>query len=124
MYVYIQTEPTLFTVGFHSPSGKWHPESDHPTRKEAAQQVAKLNGTAPPPAIDKELLPPVPLLLNTDLYDPENFAWLKRIYVATGGDQTELEALRRKMDVSRSHPEFIKAEHELKAIIKAHFTNL
>jgi hypothetical protein len=44
MYVYIQTEPTLYTVGFYDPNGKWHPESDHPTRAEAAERVAKLNG--------------------------------------------------------------------------------
>ncbi|MCR9051272.1 MAG: hypothetical protein ACE362_19915 [Phaeodactylibacter xiamenensis] len=44
MYVYIQTEPTLFTVGFYDPNGKWHPESDHSTRAEAVERVAKLNG--------------------------------------------------------------------------------
>lgn len=45
MYVYIQTEPTLYTVGFYDPNGKWHPESDHSTRAEAADRVATLNGS-------------------------------------------------------------------------------
>ena len=45
-YVYIQSEPGLFTVGFYDPSGKWHAESDHGSRGEAAERVAHLNGTA------------------------------------------------------------------------------
>lgn len=44
MYVYIQTEPGLFTVGFYDPSGKWHSDSDHSSRAEARHQVAYLNG--------------------------------------------------------------------------------
>lgn len=47
MYVYLQTEPNLFTVGFFQP-GKWEPDSDHPTREEAADRVAYLNGKNPP----------------------------------------------------------------------------
>ena len=47
MWVYIQTEtnPDLFTVGFYSPDGKWNPDSDFSTRKEAADRVAYLNGS-------------------------------------------------------------------------------
>ncbi len=44
MYVYIQSEPGLFTTGFYSPDGKWHPESDHETREAAAERVNYLNG--------------------------------------------------------------------------------
>ena len=44
-YVYIQTEPKLWTVGFYTPSGKWIPESDWPSPEEAAQRVHYLNGT-------------------------------------------------------------------------------
>ncbi len=29
MYVYQQTEPELWTVGYYSPTGEWHAESDH-----------------------------------------------------------------------------------------------
>lgn len=44
MYVYIMSEPGLFTVGFYDPSGKWHADSDHSDREEAAKRVAWLNG--------------------------------------------------------------------------------
>lgn len=43
-WVYKQTEPTLWTVGFYDPDGKWHPESDHGTPGEAAERVHYLNG--------------------------------------------------------------------------------
>lgn len=46
MYVYIQSEPQLWTVGFYDPSGEWHPESDHGTREDAAARVRYLNGGA------------------------------------------------------------------------------
>lgn len=45
MYVYIESEPGLWTVGFYSPDGMWNPESDHGTREEAADRVAYLNGS-------------------------------------------------------------------------------
>ena len=44
MYVYIQSERTLWTVGFYSPDGEWHPDSDHSSKEEAAQRVHYLNG--------------------------------------------------------------------------------
>jgi hypothetical protein len=44
MYVYIQTEPQLWTVGFYDPTGKFQPESDHSIREEAAARVHYLNG--------------------------------------------------------------------------------
>ena len=44
MYVYIQTEKHLWTVGFYDPAGKWHSESDHGSPEEAAARVAYLNG--------------------------------------------------------------------------------
>ena len=47
MYVYKRTEPGLWTVGFYSPDGKWHPESDHEARESAAERVAWLNGSRP-----------------------------------------------------------------------------
>ncbi len=45
MYVYIKSEPYLYTVGFYAPDGKFNPESDHDVREEAAQRVAWLNGS-------------------------------------------------------------------------------
>lgn len=44
MYVYIRSEPGLWTVGFYKPNGVWEPESDHTSREEAAKRVAYLNG--------------------------------------------------------------------------------
>lgn len=44
MYVYILSEPGLWTVGFYSPDGEWHPESDHETKEKAAKRVHYLNG--------------------------------------------------------------------------------
>jgi hypothetical protein len=43
-YVYIRSEPGLWTVGFYDPKGKWQPESDHGSTTEAADRVAYLNG--------------------------------------------------------------------------------
>ena len=44
MYVYIRTEPRLWTVGFYDPSGKWMPESDHASPKAAYDRIVELNG--------------------------------------------------------------------------------
>lgn len=44
MYVYIKSEPNLFTVGFYDPSGLWHPDEDFDNREKAAQRVHFLNG--------------------------------------------------------------------------------
>ncbi len=44
MYVYIESEKGLYTVGFYSPDGKWHPESDHNSRDQASKRVHFLNG--------------------------------------------------------------------------------
>ena len=47
-FVYLKSEPQLWTVGFYDPSGKWHSESDHDTKEEAAKRVAYLNGKSDP----------------------------------------------------------------------------
>ncbi len=44
MYVYIKSEPGLWTVGHYAPDGAWMPESDQLTTEEAANRVAWLNG--------------------------------------------------------------------------------
>ena len=44
MYVYIQSEPGLFTVGFYSPDGRWHTDDDFVDRDEARRRVHYLNG--------------------------------------------------------------------------------
>lgn len=44
MYVYIQSEQGLYTVGFYSPDGKWYAESDHDDPQKAAERTHYLNG--------------------------------------------------------------------------------
>lgn len=44
MYVYIKSEPNLWTVGFYNPQGNWISESDYDTPEEAAGRVNWLNG--------------------------------------------------------------------------------
>ncbi len=46
-YVYKQTEPGLWTVGFYKPDGEWEPESDHSSKENAAERVHWLNGGQP-----------------------------------------------------------------------------
>jgi hypothetical protein len=43
-WVYLRSEPGLWTVGFYDPAGKWHPESDYSDREQAAARVRYLNG--------------------------------------------------------------------------------
>ena len=45
MWVYIQSEPRLWTVGFYDPKGEWHPDSDWDRREDARERVAHLNGS-------------------------------------------------------------------------------
>ena len=45
-YVYLRSEPRLWTVGFYAPDGTWTPESDHGSSEDAAQRTAWLNGDA------------------------------------------------------------------------------
>jgi hypothetical protein len=43
-WVYLNSEPQLWTVGFYDSNGEWHPESDHASEQEAALRVNFLNG--------------------------------------------------------------------------------
>lgn len=43
-YVYIRSEPGLWTVGHYDGDGGWEPESDHSSADDAASRVALLNG--------------------------------------------------------------------------------
>lgn len=43
-WVYIRSEPRLWTVGFYDPSGDFQSESDHGSPEEAAKRVHWLNG--------------------------------------------------------------------------------
>lgn len=44
MWVYLKTEPRLWTVGFYDPEGRWHSDSDHDSSEAAADRCAWLNG--------------------------------------------------------------------------------
>ena len=46
-YVYIKTEPKLWTTGFYKPDGDWEPDQDFSDPSSAAIRVAFLNGSAP-----------------------------------------------------------------------------
>lgn len=43
-YVYIKSEPGLFTTGFYDPSGEWHPDEDYARQEEAVHRTHYLNG--------------------------------------------------------------------------------
>jgi hypothetical protein len=44
MYVYIQTEPLLWTVGHYCPTGEFIAESDWGSKDQAAKRTHYLNG--------------------------------------------------------------------------------
>ena len=45
MYVYIRSEPGVWTVGHYQPTtGQWISESDHASAADAAKRVHYLNG--------------------------------------------------------------------------------
>jgi hypothetical protein len=59
VYVYLQTEPQLWTVGHYEPDGKWIAESDHYTTESAAKRVHWLNGGYQEPRAPAQL-PDIP----------------------------------------------------------------
>jgi hypothetical protein len=46
-WVYVKSEPGLYTVGFYDPTGKWHSDSDYSDRADARERCAWLNGAQP-----------------------------------------------------------------------------
>lgn len=44
MYVYIESEHEVYTVGFYDPAGEFISESDHYDTQKAAERVRYLNG--------------------------------------------------------------------------------
>lgn len=44
MYIYLKSEPGLWTVGYYGPAGNFQPESDHDSTDSAALRVNFLNG--------------------------------------------------------------------------------
>jgi len=43
-WVYLNSEPGLWTTGFYDPAGKWHSDEDYPNKQMAADRVRYLNG--------------------------------------------------------------------------------
>ena len=43
-WVYIQSEPHVYTVGFYAPDETWHTDSDWNNKEEASKRVHYLNG--------------------------------------------------------------------------------
>lgn len=43
-WVYQQSEPNCYTVGFYAPNGEWHTDSDYSNSGAAAERVHYLNG--------------------------------------------------------------------------------
>jgi len=44
MYVFVESEEELWTVGFYDPLGRWMSESDHSSSEKAAARTNYLNG--------------------------------------------------------------------------------
>lgn len=44
MWVYVQSEPGLYTTGFYDPNGVWHSDQDFKDSQDAACRVHWLNG--------------------------------------------------------------------------------
>ena len=44
-WVYVRTEPGVWTVGFYDPDGRFQTDSDHHNREEAVERASYLNGT-------------------------------------------------------------------------------
>ena len=79
MYVYVNSERNLYTVGFYDPQGRWQPDSDYNSRQEAGDRVAYLNGSKtivienkPSPALS-DLLAAAQLPRNACIHNPSGF---------------------------------------------------
>lgn len=76
MWVYVRSEPGLWTVGFHDPDGGWHTDSDHGDQEAAAERCAWLNGSRPAEAPQPRVLLRGHLVAF-DTGDGLDFTWLE-----------------------------------------------
>jgi hypothetical protein len=73
MFVYLKSEPGLWTVGHYGGNSKWVAESDHDSEKEAAARVHYLNGGA-----DADLLAALrELVLRAEDADDQEYAGMQ-----------------------------------------------
>lgn len=63
-WIYIQTEPRLYTVGFYDPDGKFKSDSDHNDREKAAKRCSFLNGNVEFDNSNTCLIATAPEMLN------------------------------------------------------------
>ena len=104
-YVYVQSEPTLWTVGFYEPDGEWTAESDHATPERAAARVRYLNGgkdISTNSIVTRHVNPPIPIR-NHD-WEAIRDGWDEGDPIGTGA--TEREAVQDLLDQEegeRSH---------------------
>lgn len=45
-WLYIESEPGLYTVGYYDQKNKWHPISDHESEREALAKIRHLHGVS------------------------------------------------------------------------------
>ncbi len=64
-YVYVRSEPGLWTVGYYDAAGKWQSESDHDSSEAAAERVGLLNGG---PDLTPALVRSIALVKDRDHY--------------------------------------------------------
>ena len=67
MYIYIKSEPKLFTVGFYDSLGIFQPESDHDSKEKAASRVSYLNGNKSSSEKSMKILDMIILDCETDV---------------------------------------------------------
>lgn len=94
MYVYIRSEPTLWTVGFFRPDGEWEPESDQGSPKEAAERVAWLNGSRPD--VDPREVPGA----DPTARDGMEAATAENYAAVEGGTFDVVAELQRQLDIT------------------------
>lgn len=74
-WVFIETMPQVWSVGFYSPEGKWHRDADYNSTADAAARVHYLNGG----------------------FSMKNYDLMREVFVAigrTGANQDPQHALR------------------------------
>lgn len=70
-WVYKESEPGLYTVGFYTPSGAWKPDSDHTEREQAANRVYYLNGGSIHITISKSIIDSIETIVEYMYKDEE-----------------------------------------------------
>ena len=97
-WVYLKSEPSLWTVGFYRPDGTWEAESDHSSPEQAVERIGFLNGRS---SVNRDLLAALEWILRTTLSGDE----FRLLVVGLGGVSNEAKALEPRIE---SHVAAIK----------------